>query len=387
MTDQLFSKIKLHDSSYVYLGQPQKGTTSVDNSMYHYFKVYDNEYLDNQIGNIGFSLSLSLESIWSYKTDLTDGLFLRALKLSVPYIVLPFNIGEAPNMFDRSGYFLVIKLYEYDEISEDLDKLTIRIPGYTSPRHFVEQHALGGLVNNDAIKQFIIEYGTLESYTEQMQDGRFPTLNLSDDLLLDERRVFRAYNELENEYKLEPIGKKTLDGGYPVWSKITPTGKAITDNSLGTEMSTQTVEKAQKTVNPDSYSLTDEYVTSDLLSSIRALDGVKFDTKKLVAMLNELNFNVGANNVHSAHALVRSIIDHIPPIFNKKNFSEVASNYSWPKSDKEKVEGLQKIFRPDADLSLHQKISVKDQTRDMYSIKLHRSTLNAILSETIDLLK
>ena len=53
--------------------------------------------------------------------------------------------------------------------------------------------------------------------------------------------------------------------------------------------------------------------------------------------------------------LVRAIIDHVPPVFGKKNFNEVANQYGG-KSFKEMMQHLQLSLRALADECLHAQI-------------------------------
>jgi hypothetical protein len=48
---------------------------------------------------------------------------------------------------------------------------------------------------------------------------------------------------------------------------------------------------------------------------------------KLLTLINELNDNQARGNAYAAHALVRAILDHVPPILNCKSFAEVANNH------------------------------------------------------------
>ena len=53
--------------------------------------------------------------------------------------------------------------------------------------------------------------------------------------------------------------------------------------------------------------------------------------------------------------LIRTVLDHVPPIFGKKNFDEVANNYGG-KSFKGAMQHLQNAARNVADGHLHQQI-------------------------------
>ena len=61
----------------------------------------------------------------------------------------------------------------------------------------------------------------------------------------------------------------------------------------------------------------------------------KFDLTKLLALVEELNENYANENTYACLALIRAIMDHVPPILGCKNFEEVASSYpGWRSSSK-----------------------------------------------------
>jgi len=53
----------------------------------------------------------------------------------------------------------------------------------------------------------------------------------------------------------------------------------------------------------------------------------KFDFSRLLQMLLELNYAYSLGNCISVILLIRAVLDHVPPIFNRNSFVEVANNY------------------------------------------------------------
>ena len=103
------------------------------------------------------------------------------------------------------------------------------------------------------------------------------------------------------------------------------------------------------------------FIAESTISDLSALASVRFDTKRLVALCRELNlcYFHGAN--HAVAMLIRSIVDHVPPIFGFKNFSEVANNYSSAsQSFKKAMLRLDQGARTIADLYLHRQIMDKE---------------------------
>ena len=83
---------------------------------------------------------------------------------------------------------------------------------------------------------------------------------------------------------------------------------------------------------------------------------------------------------------MRAIIDHIPPIFGFKNFSEVVNNYNRGRSCKELIERLDKSSRKLADIYLHKQISKKEDLPNFTQIN-YSAELDILLSEIINKLK
>jgi hypothetical protein len=99
------------------------------------------------------------------------------------------------------------------------------------------------------------------------------------------------------------------------------------------------------------------YVDAKVVAAIQAKDGQStFDVTKLLSLIAELNDNCARSNTYASHALLRGLLDHIPPILSCKNFEEVANNYHWPQTDKKYLKQLA-AFRAQGDDALHRQIS------------------------------
>ena len=91
---------------------------------------------------------------------------------------------------------------------------------------------------------------------------------------------------------------------------------------------------------------------------------MQLDYSKLLRLIDELNENYARSNAYAAHALLRAILDHIPPILGFKRFDEVANNYPWSITDKGHMSKLLR-FKGQADDALHRPISSR---RDLIGI-------------------
>lgn len=101
------------------------------------------------------------------------------------------------------------------------------------------------------------------------------------------------------------------------------------------------------------------YIDSPLASAVAArARELGLDPAKLLRLITELNDNYQRGNAYAAHALLRAILDHIPPMLACANFTVVASNHSWGQTDRKYMRRLLD-FKLQADDALHRQISRK----------------------------
>lgn len=98
-----------------------------------------------------------------------------------------------------------------------------------------------------------------------------------------------------------------------------------------------------------------QYIHQEIIEGFVSKSDV-FNYQKLVKVLNELNTNYAVGYVYSASMLIRSILDHIPPLFGYSDFKEVVNNYSWGETDLKYMKKLLD-FKNEADDVLHRQIS------------------------------
>ena len=102
------------------------------------------------------------------------------------------------------------------------------------------------------------------------------------------------------------------------------------------------------------------YVAHSRIDELRAASKTKWDTARLVRLLEELN-TAHANGLYMATAMLgRAITDHVPPIFGRTDFSEVANNITGNQSLKRSLIVLDTSLRNIADSHLHLHIRKKE---------------------------
>lgn len=111
--------------------------------------------------------------------------------------------------------------------------------------------------------------------------------------------------------------------------------------------------KASRTSSPDPGTRS-AYVDHSRIAALKALPIHQWDFSRLVELCRELNV-AAANDCHmSIGFILRSILNHVPPIFGMETFARVASEYPFAKSVKSAMQRLQAQGRDGADFHLHQ---------------------------------
>lgn len=129
----------------------------------------------------------------------------------------------------------------------------------------------------------------------------------------------------------------------------------------------------------------DYFVDKNRMEELRKISDPNFDLTRLVRKCEELNNNFASSSFFSTALLVRSIIDHVPPIFGKSNFSDVAGAYGT-KSFKDSMTHLDKSSRKIADAFLHTHIRNKEVLPNKTQVNFSRD-LDVLLGEIVRILK
>ena len=122
------------------------------------------------------------------------------------------------------------------------------------------------------------------------------------------------------------------------------------------------------------------YVDLTRIDELFNIQDKNFDLTKLIVLLKELNVAYTNNCFLSIPILVRTIIDHIPPLFEKTTFAEVRGGYG-EKSFKESMNKLESC-RKIADSILHFPIRSKESLPTRTQINFS-ADLDVLLQEII----
>jgi hypothetical protein len=117
-------------------------------------------------------------------------------------------------------------------------------------------------------------------------------------------------------------------------------------------------------------------VARDLKARARALN---FDDAKIDRLIGELNRNVSQGHAYAAHALLRAILDHVPPMLGFHDFKALANNYPWSRTDRMYATRLND-FKLQADDALHRQISRRNDLLGIDDLP-PRVWVNTVLQE------
>jgi hypothetical protein len=99
------------------------------------------------------------------------------------------------------------------------------------------------------------------------------------------------------------------------------------------------------------------YVDPQVSTSLAArAEAIGLNPGKLTRLVAELNDSYNRGNAYAAHALLRAILDHIPPLLGCADFKAAANSYPWSRTDRGYARRLLD-FKLQADDALHRQIS------------------------------
>lgn len=126
----------------------------------------------------------------------------------------------------------------------------------------------------------------------------------------------------------------------------------------------------------------EDYVDVKRIIQLEGIKSNKYDFSRLIAILKEINVCYKNDLKFAIPPLIRSIIDQVPPIFSKANFSDICGSHG-SKSFKEIITILDKNSRKIADSYLHTQIRVKESASPTETQINFKSELDILLEEII----
>lgn len=128
-----------------------------------------------------------------------------------------------------------------------------------------------------------------------------------------------------------------------------------------------------------------EYISNDRILELKNISNLNYDTTKLLQFCIELNHAYNKKSFLTIPLLVRAVIDHIPPIFEKENFAAVCGGYGT-RSFQESMTHLNNSLRKIADSTIHTQIRNKETLPNEIQVNF-KADLDVLLAEICRVLR
>lgn len=124
------------------------------------------------------------------------------------------------------------------------------------------------------------------------------------------------------------------------------------------------------------------YVDAGRLAAVRSASKAHWDLDRLAQLCQELNVAHANACYMSIAMLVRTITNHIPPVFGAKNFGDIANNLPGDQSFKKSMQQLDVSLRNIADSMLHAQVRSKESLPAATQVDF-RAPLDRLLEEVV----
>lgn len=110
--------------------------------------------------------------------------------------------------------------------------------------------------------------------------------------------------------------------------------------------------KARHALRPANIQL----IAPSRVDELRECAPTNLDFRKLIRLCEEINICAEQKCWYAVAMLIRSILDHVPPVFGVAKFEHVVANYAGGRSFKETMGHLQETGRKIANAHLHERM-------------------------------
>jgi hypothetical protein len=125
------------------------------------------------------------------------------------------------------------------------------------------------------------------------------------------------------------------------------------------------------------------FVSADRITELSGIRCGDFDLTKLIQFCRELNITYSHRCFFATAGVLRALVDHVPPIFGAKDFSQVANNTPFPKSVRESIQHLDRSLRSIADATLHRQIGKKETLPTVTQVGF-QADLDVLLAQVVE---
>lgn len=173
---------------------------------------------------------------------------------------------------------------------------------------------------------------------------------------------------------LDAIDPKTFESVYDVYDAMAEVDAVLPD-ILSVALNPGTEDPG----------LSEYFISQSLIDRLEGIADSDLNADKLCGYCRELNSSYYHGNIVACLLLIRTIMNHIPPLFGQNSFEQVAANV--PRSQKEMFSHLQSGVRKLADMYAHQPIRRHDEYPTQAQIDPYKPQVEVLLQELLCRLK
>lgn len=140
------------------------------------------------------------------------------------------------------------------------------------------------------------------------------------------------------------------------------------------------INEIEKFWDEEDFDFLEKYISDEKIEQLKEIE-TGFDLSKLLELCRELNINYSTRNYYAVIMLVRTIIDHVPPIMDCKSFGQYANEVKG-NTLKKMMLRLEDQSRKVADILLHEQIGKKHPVPTKQQVDF-RSEIGFLLDEVI----
>lgn len=244
-------------------------------------------------------------------------------------------------------------------------------------------------MHESQIEHVLEELRALQNRFSKLSDSSIPSLDGADRakfkrLIIESKSLIDAGSGMTNDFAVPLLHMQNLRG-FGAWNPPTPDelleAVALVEGGLN-----QVRRKRAQPAKAPRESALPLYVDAQRILQLQALKTSVWDLRKLVRLLQEINL-AHVNEMHMATAmLVRAVADHVAPILGCRTFSEVANNYTAPRSFSDQMKHLDGSMRKVADMHLHQQVRKSEVLPSSAQVDF-KAALDVLLAEILRILQ
>ena len=186
---------------------------------------------------------------------------------------------------------------------------------------------------------------------------------------------------------LYQTANSNLDNLKKINTFLASTGSGLNSKIVG---ELQFYKKTQAIPQKEINKRQKEYVDTNRIKELSDISNHQFDLSRLLRLCEELNIAFENSCYLSISMILRTILNHVPPIFDCNSFEEVTNNYSVSEKNKKRsfkkvMQQLNTTSKEISNIHLHQPIQKKESLPNFNQVNV-MAQLDLLLCEIITIL-